>query len=78
MKSYLKKFFGLDTRDALQRIEKIEYKKREQDTQLRLLVKATMDGEEGWFMTMVRERFKKDPECSGAILDNCLKVGDRR
>lgn len=72
MKGFLKRLAFVFSPTYNNEIKKIlsEMDERREDLDLRLkkLQKATLDGEEEWFLDMVK---KKDPSCVLKIIEEC-------
>jgi len=66
----LRDFFGyVSTSQVLEKINQMEKEKAALDNRFLKLAKATMDGDERWFLSVAR----KNPDCAVKILEECQK-----
>jgi hypothetical protein len=66
LKRFLDRYFCKREKEQLSALQK---ERDAQDERLKELTKATLDGENEWFLSVVR----KDPECALRVVQNCLK-----
>jgi hypothetical protein len=66
----LRGFFGyISTSRMLEQINQMEKEKTVLDNRYAKLAKATMDGDERWFLSVAR----KNPDCAMKIIEECRK-----
>jgi hypothetical protein len=56
-------------RDILESINKLEADRKVYDARIQTLTKAAMDGEDQWFLDLV----KRDPSCAMKVIEECDK-----
>ena len=59
-------------RRLLEGIQKLEEDRKAYDTRIENLTRATLDGDEQWFLQVV----KKDPSCALKVIERCDKTDD--
>lgn len=62
--------FWVGHRSLMRRVREMEQERREYDNRIENLTKATLDGDESWFLQVV----KKDPSCALKVIERCQKV----
>jgi hypothetical protein len=75
MFGFLSRIFGIDSaahKEVLRRIDELRDEKQAQGERLNQLMRMTLDGEDEWFMTLVKRGIKENPECIPRIVESCL------
>jgi hypothetical protein len=58
----------------IERVQKLEEDRKAYDTRIENLTRATMDGDENWFLQVV----KNDPTCALKVIEECEKPNARK
>jgi hypothetical protein len=61
--------FWFGHNSLIKRIERLEAERKEYDSRIENLTQATLDGDEQWFLQVV----KKDPSCAMRVVEECQK-----
>jgi hypothetical protein len=59
--------FWFGNNSLIKKIERLEAVRKEYDSRIENLTQATLDGDEQWFLQVV----KKDPSCALKVIEEC-------
>lgn len=62
--------FWFGHRNLLERVKQLEEERKVYDSRIENLTRATLDGDETWFLQVV----KKDPSCAMKVIEECRKT----
>lgn len=65
--------FWFGHNNLIKKIERLEAERREYDSRIENLTQATLDGDEKWFLQVV----KKDPSCALKVIEECQNKNAR-